>query len=83
MRLFVGGLPRRVRSVDLREAFQQWGAVKDAYLLTNRETGESRCCGFVEMPNEAEALAAIRGVYGQLWDDREINCQIARERKRA
>jgi cold-inducible RNA-binding protein len=82
LRLFVARLPRRVQSIDLRVMFEQWGAVEDAYVLTNRETGESRGCGFVTMPNHAEALRALNEADQMVWDGRRIVVEEAKERER-
>ena len=81
MRIFVARLPRRVTSLELRAAFEPWGVVSDAYVLTDRQTGESRSCGFVTMPDEQQARRAMNEVDGMTWDGRQIVCEIAKERE--
>ena len=46
----------------LREAFEAFGAVDSARVIHDRETGRSRGFGFVEMPNQEEAQAALDGM---------------------
>jgi len=58
-RLFIGSLPWSVTSDELRSAFSSVGTVSDAVVMTDRQTGKSKGFGFVEFPNDDEALAAI------------------------
>ncbi|HAZ63310.1 MAG TPA: RNA-binding protein, partial [Armatimonadetes bacterium] len=44
-KLFVGGLAWETDSAQLREAFEQFGEVEDAIVITDRETGRSRGFG--------------------------------------
>ena len=57
--IYVGNLPWSTTTDDLYAMFQQYGQVTRAQVVTDRETGRSRGFGFVEMPNEPEAQAAI------------------------
>jgi len=63
LRLYVGNLPFRTTSEDLRAAFSRFGEVTSAEVLSDRETGRSRGFGFVEMPDEVakEAIASLDG----------------------
>jgi RNA recognition motif-containing protein len=65
MNIYVGNLSRDVSETDLREAFQAFGEVATASVIKDKYTGESRGFGFVEMPNKAEADAAISGLNGK------------------
>ena len=58
-RLYVGNLSYSVTRNDLQELFEQYGRVRSAQVLIDRETGRSRGFGFVEMEDDAEADAAI------------------------
>ena len=62
MNIFVGNLDKAVSKEDLEQAFGAFGAVSTAAVIKDKFTGESRGFGFVEMPNQAEAEAAISGV---------------------
>jgi len=49
----------------LREAFEEFGEVTSAKIITDRYSGVSRGFGFVEMPTKFEAQAAISGLNGK------------------
>jgi RNA recognition motif-containing protein len=57
--IYVGNLAYAVTEDDLRQAFEAYGTVDRASVVTDRMTGRSKGFGFVEMPNEAEAREAI------------------------
>ena len=57
-RLYVGNLAYGVSSQDLQEMFEQYGQVRSAQVLSDRETGRSRGFGFVEMDNDEDADAS-------------------------
>ncbi len=59
MNLFVAKLDSSITGDDLNELFSAHGEVASAKVIFDRETGNSKCFGFVEMPNEEEANAAI------------------------
>ncbi len=79
-RLYVGNLKYTVTSAQLQELFEQYGTVKTAQVLSDRETGRSRGFGFVEMDNDDEALAAIESLDGQDYDGRRLTVNEARPR---
>ena len=64
MNIFVGNLAWGVDDVALREAFEAFGSVDSARVIHDRETGRSRGFGFIEMPNQEEAEAALEGMEG-------------------
>lgn len=57
MRLFVNNLAWKATDVDLRNHFSQAGTVKEAKIITDRDTGRSKGFGFVTMENLAAQLA--------------------------
>ena len=59
MKIFVAKLAFKTTSEDLRTLFEQFGEVSECKVIMDHETGRSKCYGFVEMPNEAEAYKAI------------------------
>jgi RNA recognition motif-containing protein len=81
MNIYVGNLSRDVAETDLREAFQAFGEVATASVIKDKYTGESRGFGFVEMPNKAEADAAISGLNGKDLKGRTISVNEARPRR--
>ena len=79
--IYVGNLPWSTTTDDLYAMFQQYGAVTRAQVVTDRETGRSRGFGFVEMPNEAEANAAIAALNNQPMNGRPLTVNIAKPRE--
>nr|WP_165222975.1 RNA-binding protein [Aquisphaera insulae] len=79
-RLYVGNLKYTVTSEQLQEIFEQFGSVSSAQVLSDRDTGRSRGFGFVEMPNDDEAQAAIDTLDGQDHDGRRLTVNEARPR---
>src|SRR4051794_21429011 len=79
--IYVGNLPWATTTDDLYAMFQQYGAVTRAQVVTDRETGRSRGFGFVEMPNEAEANAAIAALNEQPMNGRPLTVNVAKPRE--
>ena len=80
MNIYVGNLSQEVTAKDLRDAFGRFGQVASATIIEDKTTGKSRGFGFVEMPNEAEAHAAISGLNGKELKGRPIVVKEARPR---
>ena len=72
MNIYVGNLSRETTVEDLRHAFEGFGQVASATIIRDKKTGASRGFGFVEMPNEAEAQAAISGLDGKEFKGQRI-----------
>ncbi|HOJ37540.1 MAG TPA: RNA-binding protein [Ignavibacteriales bacterium] len=83
MNLFVGNLDFKVKSEELAGLFSQFGEVKSARVITDKETGRSRGFGFVEMENETEAKAAIEKLNGTEFKNRSISVNEARPKENA
>ncbi|MDH4088997.1 MAG: RNA-binding protein [Cyclobacteriaceae bacterium] len=62
MNIFVAKINFKTRQEDLEAAFAQFGEVASVKIVRDKETGRSKGYGFIEMPNEAEANAAINGL---------------------
>ena len=77
-KLFVGSLPFSTTEEELMQMFTACGEVSSAKLVNDRETGRSRGFGFVEMPNDAEAQAAITKLNGSNIGGRQIAVNVAR-----
>ena len=80
MNIFVGNLNFDTRDDGLREAFSAFGAVESAQVILDRDSGRSRGFGFVEMPNDDEARAAIDGLNGSDLAGRSLTVNEARPR---
>jgi len=72
MNIFVAKLNFKTNREDLERAFSQFGEVSSAKVVTDRETGRSKGFGFVEMPNDEEALRAIAELNEKELDGRVI-----------
>ena len=81
MKIFAGGLSWNTDDDGLREAFEAYGEVDSAKVITDRDTGRSRGFGFVEMPNSADGQKAIDELDGAELDGRNIRVNEAQERR--
>ena len=81
MNIYVGNVAYKVSDEDLREIFEAYGRVDSARVLTDRETGRSKGFGFVEMPEEEEARAAINALNGTEIQGRSVIVNQARPRE--
>jgi RNA recognition motif-containing protein len=81
MRIFVGNLAWTTTEDELVQIFESYGIIDRAQIMTDRETGRSRGFGFVEMPDTAEANAAIAGLHGTSHGGRLLTVNEARQRE--
>lgn len=81
MNIYVGNLPHSTTEAELREAFEQYGSVSSASIITDKFTGDSRGFGFVEMPSKQEAENAINELNGQEFGGRRLTVNEARPRE--
>ena len=81
MNIFVAKLSFNTQSADLREAFEAYGEVSSANVITDKFTGKSKGFGFVEMPNDDEAREAIAELDGSELDGRTIVVKKAEPRE--
>jgi cold-inducible RNA-binding protein len=79
--IFVGNLAFSATDHDLRQLFEQYGAVDTVNIIMDRYTGQSRGFGFVEMPDSTAAKAAIEGLQGTALAGRTINVNEAKPRE--
>jgi len=80
MNIYVGNLPREATEDDLRQAFEAFGQVTSAKIITDKFTGDPRGFGFVEMSNSTEAQAALTGLDGKDLKGRTLRVNEARPR---
>ena len=81
MRLYVGNLSYSVTSESLEQLFAEYGPVKSAQVIQDRDTGRSKGFGFVEMGDGAQAQAAIQGLNLKEIDGRCLTVNEARPRE--
>ncbi len=82
MNIYVGNLSYSMSDAELRDAFADFGEVSSVKVLMDRETGRSRGFGFVEMPNQSEAEAAIAQLNGKELSGRALRVNEARPKER-
>ena len=77
-KLYVGNLSYETTDADLRDMFEQHGAVSSAQVIMDRDTGRSKGFGFVEMAENQNAEAAISALNGQSSGGRNLTVNEAR-----
>lgn len=80
MNIYVGNLAYSVTEDDLQKAFEAYGQVSSANIIRDQFSNQSKGFGFVEMPEQAEAQAAIAGLNGKEVGGRAMNVNEARPR---
>ncbi len=80
MNIFVSNLSYAINDDDLRQAFEEYGEVSSAKVITDKFTGRSRGFGFVEMSDD-NGQKAIEELNGASFDKKVINVAVARPRE--
>jgi RNA recognition motif-containing protein len=78
MNIYVGNLPFSTTDDELQDLFSQFGDVRRAQVITDRETGRSRGFGFVEMDDDDAAQTAITSLNAQKYGGRPLTVNEAR-----
>ena len=85
MNIYIGNLPYSVSKEDLRAMFEVYGVVDSANIIIDRESGDSKGFGFVEMPDDGKAEEAIAALDGKMVQgdrgERAARVNQARPRK--
>ena len=81
-KLYVGNLSYNTTEDNLRNMFGSFGNVASAKIIYDRETGNSKGFGFVEMSTDEEASAAITGTNGQEFEGRQLRVNEAMDKPR-
>jgi RNA recognition motif-containing protein len=81
IKLFVGSLSYSVNDTQLKDFFSEVGEVVSANVITDRNTGQSKGFGFVEMSSDDEAKEAIKQLNGKELDGRQVAVSEARPRE--
>ena len=82
MKLFIAGLSSDLDDIDLKEMMELYGEVSSAKVIMDRETGKSRGFGFVDMPNDNDAKAAIETLDGAGLKGKKLSVKEADEQQR-
>ena len=81
MNIYVGNLSYDMNEDDLRSSFEDHGTVDSAKIIMDRESGRSKGFGFVEMPDDSEAKAAIRELNEAMVSGRPLKVNEAKPRR--
>ncbi len=80
MKIYVGNMSYDTTEDDLKQAFEAMGQVASVTIIKDKFSGRSKGFGFVEMPDNAQAEAAITGLNGKDLQGRTLNVNEARPR---
>ncbi len=81
MNIYVGNLPYTITEEELRSTFAEFGTISEVTIIQDRMTGQSKGFGFVEMPDNAEADAAIKGLNEKNVKGRNLKVNQAKPRE--
>lgn len=82
MKIFIAGLPFQVGEEELTAVFGDFGHVRSLRIVKDRDTGQSKGFGFVEMTNDDEAREAIENMNGADYYGRRISVAEAEDKPR-
>jgi RNA recognition motif-containing protein len=82
VKLYVGNLPHQMTEDQLQNLFSEAGHVASAKIITDRQTGQPRGFGFVEMETKLEAQKAISMFNGKNVDGRTLTVNEARPQQK-
>lgn len=77
-KIYVGNLGYTVSNESLSSKFSQFGTVRSAKVIMDRDTNRSKGFGFVEMGTSQEASDAIHALNGSEFDGRNMNVSEAK-----
>ena len=80
-KMYVGNLSYSVTEDELRDLFTQAGTVTSVVVIKDRDTGQSKGFGFIEMSSQSEVEKAISMFNGYKLNERPLNVSIARPRE--
>ena len=77
MKLLIRNLNRSTTEAELRTLFEPYGTVQSCTLVLDKETGDSKGFGFIEMPKQGEAKTAMKRLNGEDMGGNKIRVKKA------
>lgn len=77
MKLLIRNLARTITESQLKNMFEEFGALQSCNLVIDAKTGQSKGFGFVEMPKPGEAKAAMKSLNGKEIEGAKIRVKKA------
>jgi len=77
MKLLVRNLDRSTTEEELTELFQKFGTVQSCDLVMDKNSGQSKGFGFIEMPKAGHAKAAIKNLNDKVVGNSTIRVKLA------
>lgn len=82
-KLYVGNISWTATEEGLKKFFSDYGDVKSARIVIDRDTNRSKGFGFVEMANSDDALTARDALDGVEYEGRPLKVSEAKEREQS
>ena len=79
-RIYVGNLSYSTTDQQLSQLFATYGEVTEAHIIVDRDSGQSKGFGFIQMTDDDAARQAIAGLNGTILDDRALKVSEAQAR---
>ena len=79
-KVYVGNLPFSAVEDEINTLFAEYGDVINVNIIKDRETGQPKGFGFVEMKSETETDTAVQALNDSTLDGRSLKVNIARTR---
>ena len=81
MNIYVGNLSYEITDDEVKDLFSPHGEISSVSIIKDKQSGQSKGFGFVEMPNQAEAEEAIKALNeseanGGTWTDLDVNTDL-------
>lgn len=80
MKLLVRNIARNTNEEELRALFEEFGTLQSCTLVLDKDTGESKGFGFVEMPKIGDAKLAIKKLNGKEIDGSKLRVKKAEDK---
>ena len=80
MKMIIRNLSRSTTESEIKDLFAKFGEVTACDLVMDKQTGGSKCFGFVEMPNPKHAKYAIKNLNDKTIANSRIRVKVAEEK---